>query len=172
MHEYSQLAYDSIKHYLERGKTMDEPEKLSPELKENRAGVFVSIHGKVNHSLRGCIGTFMPTQKDIASEIIENAISAATKDPRFMPLTVDELEDIEVNVDVLSEPKDCKVEDLDPKKFGVIVKTEDGRKGLLLPDLEGIDTVEKQLEIACSKAGIDYENDEFSVMKFSVERYV
>jgi len=171
MHEYPQLAFDSIKHYLETGESMEEPEELSPELKENRAGVFVSLHNKVNHSLRGCIGTFMPTQKNIANEIIQNAISAATQDNRFMPVTIDELDDLEINVDVLSEPKDCEIKDLDPKKYGVIVKTEDGRKGLLLPDLEGIEKTEQQLEIACSKAGIDNEKEEFSVMKFSVERY-
>jgi AmmeMemoRadiSam system protein A len=172
MHPYCQLALDSITYFLEKGETMKEPKDLPEELQKNRAGVFVSLHLKTTHALRGCIGTFLPTQENLANEIIVNSVSAATGDPRFMPVTKDELNDLEINVDVLSEPKDCEIIDLDPKKFGVIVKTEDGRKGLLLPDLEGIDKVENQLEIACGKAGIDYANEKFEVMKFTVERYI
>lgn len=172
MHFYCELALNSIKNYLDKGEYLIESPNLPEELMKNRAGVFVSLHDKLNHALRGCIGTFMPTKENLAKEIIYNAVSAATEDLRFMPITKDEINNLEINVDVLSEPKDCEIKELDPKKCGVIVKCEDGRKGLLLPDLEGIDTVESQLQIACSKAGIDYSNEKFDVMKFTVDRYI
>ena len=98
-----QLARKSIVYYFEKNKTMDLPKNLPEDLFENRAGVFVSL--KKNERLRGCIGTFMPTQQNIAMEIIENAVSAAIDDPRFSPITLDELDDLTISVDILSQPE-------------------------------------------------------------------
>jgi len=166
---YCELAFKTIKTYLETGKVIDLPKNVPSELKTKKAGSFVSLHLK-NGDLRGCIGTFLPTCKCIGDEIIRNAISAATDDPRFMPVDESELGNLDISVDVLSELEGCKIEDLDPKKYGVIV-TCGGRRGLLLPDLEGVDTVKSQLQIACRKAGIDYGNEKFEVSRFTVKRY-
>lgn len=138
------------------------------ELLETRAGVFVSLH-KFGQ-LRGCIGTIAPTTSSIADEIIQNAISAATRDPRFMPVEASELPFLDIHVDILNPAETVTSrDDLDPKKYGVIVE-KCNRRGLLLPDLEGVDTVEHQLEIACQKAGID-PKDDFHISRFTVTRY-
>ncbi len=139
-----------------------------PELLNARAGVFVSLHKFGD--LRGCIGTIAPTTGSVAEEIIQNAISASTADPRFNPVTMDELPFLTVNVDVLNPAEPIKSKsDLDPKTYGVIV--EKGRnRGLLLPDLEGVDTVAQQLDIACRKGGIDPAG-EFRISRFTITRY-
>jgi AmmeMemoRadiSam system protein A len=135
---------------------------------KEKAGVFVCI--KKGGDLRGCIGTFMPCTENVAQEIIRNAISAATKDPRFTPVTGDILNDLEYSVDVLSPPeKISAIGELDPKKYGVIV-VNGPRKGLLLPDLEGVDSVEEQLRIAKMKAWISPE-EEVEIFRFKVSRY-
>lgn len=160
------LAKKTIEAYVLYGRTY-KPEKVDSELLNNRAGVFVSIH-KFDQ-LRGCIGTFMPTYDSIADEIIHNAISACSKDPRFSPITEDELDYLDINVDVLSEPEPCALEDLDPKRYGVIV-TSGYKRGLLLPDLEGIDDVDTQISIAKRKGNIS--NDEvFELQRFEVIRH-
>lgn len=153
------------------GKPLPDPsgEDLPVEIKEKRAGAFVSIHK--NGELRGCIGTIMATRKSLADEIIANAVSASTQDPRFPVVTEEELPFLDINVDVLSEPERVlSIEDLDAKKYGVIVSN--GRKmGVLLPDLEGVDTVEMQINIAKRKAGIE-PDEPFDIMRFSVERHI
>ncbi len=173
-HEMSQDAYvnlarKSLESYILRGETISVPSDLPAEMLETRAGAFVSIHkfGK----LRGCIGTILPTEKNVAKEIIENAISASTRDPRFDPVEADELKWLEINVDVLSEPEDiASAAELDVKKYGVIV-TNGMRRGLLLPDLDGVDTVEEQINIAKQKAGI-YPDEPVSLQRFEVIRHV
>jgi len=163
-----QLARQSIIYYLKNKKRLSLPDNLPPELTEKRAGVFVSL--KKNGKLRGCIGTFLPTQDNIALEIIENAISAAVHDPRFSPVTLDEVEKLTISVDILSAPEEVKdISELDPKKYGIIV-SHGYKKGLLLPDLEGVDTVEQQIDIARQKAGI-YVNEDFKIERFEVKRY-
>lgn len=163
-----QLARQSIIYYLKNEKRLSLPDNLPPELTEKRAGVFVSL--KKNGKLRGCIGTFLPTQDNIALEIIENAISAAVHDPRFSPVTLDEVEKLTISVDILSTPEEVKdISELDPKKYGIIV-SHGYKKGLLLPDLEGVDTVEQQIDIARQKAGI-YFNEDFKIERFEVKRY-
>lgn len=164
------LVRQTLEKYLKEGKIISPPSDI-PECLKKRAGVFVSLHKKSTGELRGCIGTIVPTTSNIAEEIIKNAISAATEDPRFLPLTTSELEDIEISVDILSpleEVKDIK-KDLDPKKYGVVVE-KGWRRGVLLPDLEGVDTIEEQLGIALAKAGISSSED-FKVYRFSVERF-
>ncbi len=165
---YVQLARNTIVEYIKNHSVLEVPDNLPEDILNKQSGVFVSIH-KFG-SLRGCIGTFLPTTDNIASEIIRNAISAATNDYRFPPIVVDELEWLEINVDVLSEPKPVTNMDiLNPKKYGIIVRNED-KSGLLLPDLDGVDTVEEQLRIAKKKAGI-LDSDEYEIEYFEVTRY-
>ena len=166
--EYVSLAKETIEEYIRFGNVINPPEYSSKELLENRSGVFVSIH-KFGQ-LRGCIGTFLPMESCIAKEIIANAIAASTRDPRFSPIEVDELKDLEINVDVLTTPETIDSTDLlDPKKYGVIV-SKDTRRGLLLPDLEGVNTVEDEILIAKRKAGI-LPNEEVSLQRFEVIRH-
>ena len=133
------------------------------------AACFVSL--KKHGELRGCIGTLAPARADLAHEICANAISAATADPRFPRVRPSELPELALDVDVLSRPEHCELGDLDPARYGVIVSTGDGRRGVLLPDLAGVDTVEEQVDIACHKAGI-YDGETFSVERFTVERHL
>ncbi len=168
MHPVVELAKKAIQEYVRNGRVIEPPEELTPEMKQ-RAGVFVSL--KKHGQLRGCIGTFMPTTENVAREIIKNAISAATQDPRFPPVSEDELDMIEYSVDILSEPERVHdLSELDPRKYGVIV-SKGFRKGLLLPDLEGVDTVQKQLEIAMYKAGIMPDETDVDIYRFRVTRY-
>ncbi|ACL68915.1 AmmeMemoRadiSam system protein A [Halothermothrix orenii] len=161
------LARKTIEVYIKEGRQIKELTDLPEELKK-RAGVFVSL--KKDGKLRGCIGTFLPTQDNIAQEIIKNAISAAVHDPRFGPVRVEELNKIEISVDILTEPEKVNNRnELDPHKYGILVK-KGHRTGLLLPDLEGIDSVEKQLEIARLKAGIR-PDEEVEIYRFQVKRY-
>ena len=147
------------------------PAELSPDAGPERAGVFVSLHNS-DGSLRGCLGTLGPTQPTLAAEIIGNAVSAATRDPRFLPVRPDELPDLHLSVDVLNEPEEVEgIGALDPRAHGLIVRTEDGRQALLLPDLEGVDTPEQQLRITCRKGAIDPERDRFRLFRFTVTRH-
>ena len=165
---YIELATNTINTYIKEKKIIDIPEDLPEELINNQSAVFVSIHK--NGDLRGCIGTIIPTTNCVAKEIINNAISASTKDPRFDPVTIDELNDLEINVDVLTFPEDIKDESmLDPKKYGVIVYS-GFKRGVLLPDLEGVDTVEEQIEIAKRKAGI-IDSEKVELQRFEVIRH-
>ncbi|MDR3552450.1 MAG: AmmeMemoRadiSam system protein A [Clostridia bacterium] len=135
---------------------------------DRQAGVFVSL--KISGALRGCIGTTAPTTGCVAQEITRNAVCAGAQDPRFDPVEADELAFLDYSVDVLSQSEPVRSRDeLDPEKFGVIVR-HGGRSGLLLPDLEGVETVDRQLEIACRKAGIDPKGD-FEIRRFTVTRY-
>jgi AmmeMemoRadiSam system protein A len=167
MHPIVALAKKSIEEFVRSGTKISPPKELSPELAA-RAGVFVCI--KTHDNLRGCIGTFQPCTGSVAEEIIQNAIAAATQDPRFSAVTTDELGDISYSVDVLSSPEKITViSDLDPKKYGVIV-VQGMKRGLLLPDLEGVDTAEEQLRIAKTKAGI-WSDDQLEIFRFMVMRY-
>ena len=173
---YVRLARLSLESYIRSGKKVkipdDVPEDLMQALPEeifkDRAGAFVSIHK--NGQLRGCIGTIAPTAKNVAQEIVGNAISASTRDPRFDPITEDELMWLEVNVDVLGEPEDIdSMDQLDVKRYGVIVSC-GYRRGLLLPDLEGVDDVETQVSIAMRKGGIN-KTDNYKLQRFEVIRH-
>lgn len=162
-----ELARASIGSYVRDRKKIDPPADIPDEMKA-RAGVFVSIHK--GGQLRGCIGTFLPAKPSIAEEIISNAIEASTRDPRFASVTKDELPLLEISVDVLGTPEPVKdIKQLDAKKYGIIV-TSSGRKGLLLPDLEGVDTPEQQIEICRRKAWIG-EDEPITIERFIVRRY-
>ncbi len=166
-HPLVELAKKSVESYVREGRTINPPETLTPEMQE-RAGVFVCV--KKAGELRGCIGTFLPARQTVAEEVINNAISAACEDPRFCRVEPEELAGLEYSVDVLSAPEPVKsVRELDPKRYGVIVQS-GFRKGLLLPDLEGVDTVDDQIAIAKRKAGIGM-TEPVSIYRFEVKRY-
>lgn len=167
MHPIVELAKKSIEAYIREGRIIEPPNPLPPEMNE-RAGVFVCI--KKTGQLRGCIGTFTPCYGCVAIETIKNAIAAATQDPRFSSVREDELEGLEYCVDVLSPPQRIKdIRELNPKKYGVILVC-GNRRGLLLPDLDGVDTVEEQLRITRIKACILPE-EETETYRFEVKRY-
>jgi hypothetical protein len=166
MHPLVRLAQRTVEAFVRRGEVI-QPKRLSPEMKE-KAGVFVSIH-KLGE-LRGCIGTFEPQHANVAEEIVANAISSATRDPRFLPVTKGELRKLEYSIDVLTRPERVESqEQLDPRRYGVIVEA-GWRKGLLLPDLEGVNTVEEQVGICRLKAGIE-PDEPVKLYRFEVRRY-
>ncbi len=166
MSSFVRLAKETVESFIKKGK-LPHPGELAPELKR-QSGVFVSIHK--HGELRGCIGTFEPTEENIAHEIITNAISSATRDPRFLPIEESELKDLDYSVDVLTKPEPIADETfLDPKKYGVIVQS-GWRRGLLLPDLEGVDTVDYQIAICRQKAGIEAD-EPVKLYRFKVKRY-
>jgi len=188
---YVSLAKLAVENYVKEGKVVSLPTDLPKELLTRRAGIFVTI--EKSGKLRGCIGTYLPTRINIAEEIIRNANAAATEDYRFDPVKKDELSELSYTVYVLSTPqpvKDVKKE-LNPKKYGIIIKTfplifpnqpnqnQDvvfnghlvPKTGLLLPDLEGVDTIEEQISITCQKGGIDPEKEKIIIYKFTVKEY-
>ncbi|AQS03895.1 AmmeMemoRadiSam system protein A [Clostridium beijerinckii] len=164
---YVKLARGNLNHYFSHGKSIEDISNLPKELLNERHGVFVSL--KKFGNLRGCIGTIAPTTGSVGEEIIRNSIEAAMSDPRFPEVSEDEMDDIDISVDVLMDSEPCNKEDLDPKKYGVIVSL-GMRRGLLLPDLEGVNTVDEQLQIACDKADIDFDED-YKIERFEVVRY-
>ena len=167
MHPVAELAKKSIENFIREGQIIKPPDPLTPEM-SGKAGVFVCL--KKNGELRGCIGTYSSCCDSIAMEIIMNAISAATKDPRFPPVRADEIKDLTYSVDVLSCPAKIKhISELDPRKYGIIVES-GFRRALLLPDLEGVDTVEEQIRITKMKAGI-LPGEEVEISRFEVKRY-
>lgn len=167
-HPLVELARKAVESYVREKRTPKPPEELVPEM-QGRAGTFVSLHDSQGN-LRGCIGTIEPQQPTVAQEVIQNAISAATRDPRFPPVQPEELEGLDIKVDILTEPEPIDSKDqLDPRRYGVIVES-GWRRGLLLPDLEGVDTVEYQVDIAMRKAGIR-PGEPMQLYRFEVKRY-
>ncbi|MDI6591785.1 MAG: AmmeMemoRadiSam system protein A [Patescibacteria group bacterium] len=185
-HPYVELAKKAVETYIKKGEIISFLDKLPKEAFEKKAGTFVTI--EKNGELRGCIGTYLPTKENIGKEIIYNAIAAATEDYRFGPIQKEELSSLSYTVYILSKPELVKdIKELDPKKYGIIVKTvpitySNGtdvvfnshfvpKSGLLLPDLEGVDTIEKQISIACQKGGIDPTREKILIYKFTAEKY-
>jgi len=185
MDEYVLLAKKAVESCVKEGKTIKAGKDLPKELLENKAGVFVTIEYK--NQLKGCIGTYLPTKINIAEEIISNAVAAATKDCRFEPVRKEELPYLSFSVYILSEPEPVKnLKGLDPKRFGIIVKTSPfiypnenpvfdpdivSKTGLLLPGLEGIEKAEDQFSIVCQKAGIDPEKEKVFIYRFSAKKH-
>jgi len=163
------LARSAVEQWVRSGTLPALPKDLPAELTARRAGVFVSLH--IDGALRGCIGTTGATAPSAAAEILQNAVSACSRDPRFPPVTADELPRLEYSVDVLGPAEAIDgPEQLDVKRYGVIV-TCGRRRGLLLPDLEGVDTVEDQIAIARQKAGIA-PGQQTELQRFEVVRHV
>jgi AmmeMemoRadiSam system protein A len=178
------LAKKAVETFIKEGKVLSPPEDLPEEFLKRKSGTFVTIIK--DGQLRGCIGTYLPTKENIAQEVIRNARAAATEDYRFSPIQEDELSYLSYTVYILSEPKLVKaLKELEPKKYGIIVRTNPltpsgdvvfnghfvAKTGLLLPDLKGIDSVNKQVSIACQKAGIDPKREKILIYKFKVEKY-
>ncbi len=186
MHTLVKLAKKSVEIFTKSGEIISIPKDLPEEFLTRKSGVFVSIERE--GQLRGCIGTYLPTRDNIAEEIINNAVAAAREDYRFGPVQEEELPQLSYTVYILSYPELVKdINTLDPKKFGIIVKTVpilhqsttdvvfNGhlplKSGLLLPDLEGVDTVEQQISIACQKGGIDPTREKILIYKCTVEKH-
>ncbi|HEX5602371.1 MAG TPA: AmmeMemoRadiSam system protein A [Pyrinomonadaceae bacterium] len=163
------LAREAVETFVRTGQILSPPASTG-EFLSSRSPCFVSLK-TLNGELRGCIGTIEPSRDTLAHEIIANAISAANNDPRFEPVRPEELSNLRYSVDVLFPPEETVMEDLDPSVFGVIVEDESGtRRGLLLPDIPGIDNAEQQVEIAARKAGIG-RGEPVRLYRFKVERY-
>jgi AmmeMemoRadiSam system protein A len=166
---YVKLARETIENYVRSGKRITLPAGAEKELLETKAGVFVSL--KMNGRLRGCIGTIMPVHKRVGEEIISNAISACSQDTRFDPVSKDELDSIVYDVDVLSSTEPIKSEkELDPKIYGVVVES-GYKRGVLLPDLDGVDSALQQIQIAEQKAGIK-DGEVIKLYRFKVKRHL
>ena len=163
------LARLSLETYVRTGKQLDTlPDGLPGEMTGRAAGAFVSLHA--HGQLRGCIGTTGPTTNSVAWEIVQNAVSACSRDLRFAPVRADELDSLEYSVDVLGEPEAISSPaELDIKRYGVIVSC-GGRRGLLLPDLDGVDTIEQQIDIARQKGGIS-SREQYTLERFEVVRH-
>ena len=185
MNHCTLLAKLAVENSIKEGIIIDPPVDLPKEFSERRAGVFVTI--EKGNELRGCIGTYLPSRPTIAQEIIRNAVAAATKDNRFNPVKDEELPHLSYIVYVLGDPEPVEeAGGLDPGKFGVIVKTAPFafpnqevvfdpnvplKCGLLLPNLDGIDTAEKQFAIACEKGQIDPVKEKVFIYRFVAEKY-
>ena len=165
---YVRLARASLESWIREHKKLSIPDWVPEEMRTQKAGAFVSIHE--HGDLRGCIGTILSTTDSVAEEIIQNAISASTRDPRFYPIRKDELPNLDISVDVLGSPEVIDSPSLlDVKRYGVIVSY-GRRRGLLLPDLDGVDTVEDQIDIARQKGGIR-STDPYTLERFEVIRH-
>jgi AmmeMemoRadiSam system protein A len=169
-HPLVQLARAAIEAYVREGRELTPLEAPAP-IEGKPTGVFVTIHTRDTGELRGCIGTIEPTEPWLAQETINNAIASATRDPRFPPVRPHELDNLEIDVSVLypSEPIDSTAQ-LDPKQYGVIVQR-GHRRGLLLPDIPGIDDAETQVALARQKAWID-PDEPVQLYRFRVEKYI
>lgn len=186
MNHYISLAKRAVENYIKEKKIISPPENLPEEFLKKKSGSFVTIEKQ--EQLRGCIGTYLPIKENIAEEIISNAIAAATEDCRFGPIKEEELPYLFYTVYILSEPELVRdIKELNPKKYGIIVKTAPiaylqktdvmfngytpPKSGLLLPDLDGVGTIEQQISIACQKGGINPEIENIIIYKFTVEKY-
>ena len=165
-----ELARRTVETFVREGRLVEVPSVADDSLRSQRAACFVSIKTHEG-DLRGCIGTVEPTKPTLAEELIYNAISAATRDPRFLPVAASELPHLRYSVDVLSPPEPTRFQDLNPKTYGLIVEDGRGRRGLLLPDLEGVETAEQQLQITARKAGIAPGAKDVKLYRFRVRRY-
>lgn len=172
MNPYVKLAKLAVETYIKDKKIISLPLDLPENFLSEKLGVFVTI--EKNGGLRGCIGTYLPTRENIAEEIINNAIDAAVGDSRFIPIKEDELSYLSYSVYIIKKLEPVKdIKELDPKKYGILIKSSlsFNKSGLLLPDLEGIDTIDKQLNIACHKGGIDPSIEKIIIFKFKAEKY-
>ncbi len=172
MNPYVSLARNAVEQFVKTGTAMTPGGDWDEKILKEKSGVFVTIEN--GEKLRGCIGTYLPTKQNIAQEIIYNAIAAASEDSRFHPITEEELSGLSYTVYVLSEPEPAKsVDELNPKKYGIILCSAANPKkcGLLLPDLEGIDSVERQLFACSQKAGLDLAQENCHLFKFKVKKY-
>jgi len=191
MNIYIELAKRAVESYITKKEILKVPDNLPEELLQKKSGAFITIEKKIEDKkkeLRGCIGTYLPTRENIAKEIIHNAIGACTEDYRFAPIQKEELPSLLYTVYILETPDLVKdIQELDPKKYGIIVKTTPitypggtdvvfnghfvPKSALLLPDLEGVNTIEQQIAITCQKGGIDPQKEKIIIYRFQVKKY-
>jgi uncharacterized protein (TIGR00296 family) len=198
MNSLVNLAEQAVETYIKEGKIISPPDNLPEEFFKRKAGTFVTIEknselrGKPRDErkriLRGCVGTYLPTKENITQEVISNAIAAATEDYRFSSIQKEELSELSYTVYILNKPELVKdIKELDPQKYGIIVKSGyfsagtdviftpspsiHCKSGLLLPGLDGINTIEQQIAITCQKAGINPEIENFEIYRFTVEKH-
>ncbi len=172
MNPHNSLAKKAVETFIEKQEFISFPKNTPKKLLNQKKGVFVTI--EKNGNLRACIGTYLPTQKNIAEEIIQNAVSAATEDYRFGPIKKEELSELRYTVYLLEQPQLIdNIRELNPKKYGIIVKTVGLplKSALLLPGLRGIDTIEKQISVACQKGEINPNIEKLAIYKFSVRKF-
>lgn len=170
IHPLVRLAVEAVEGFVRDRRIIAPPDDFLARFPQaaRRAGAFVCL--KARGQLRGCIGTTEPTRETLAVEIIENAVAAATRDPRFAPVGPDELHELAITVDVLSEPEPvADGTQLDHQRYGVIVRA-GARHGVLLPDIEQIDSVQDQIATARQKAGISHD-EVVELFRFEVMRY-
>lgn len=168
VHPLVALARRAIENYVTSGRVIEPPSDLQLDDLPPQAAAFVTLHTS-SGALRGCVGTIVPTAPSLAEQVIQEAVAAATTDPRFLPVQANEVPELEIHVDVLSTPEQItSVEDLDPSRYGVIVEA-DERRGLLLPDLEGVDEVDQQVSLTMQKAGI-LQDETVTLYRFTVTR--
>lgn len=166
------LAKKTVETYIRTEKIIRPEENLIKEFSNKKAGVFITI--EKNKDLRACIGTYLPTCDNVIEEVIQNAISASTEDYRFGPIQEQELPFLSYTVSILEKPELIKdKKELNPKEYGIIVKTLSypAKSALLLPDLEGVDTIEKQISITCQKGGINPLEEKLVIYRFKVKKY-
>ncbi len=164
------LARQAVEAYIREREKISPPSNFPQDLSEKKAGVFVTISDE-DGKIRGCIGTYQPTKNSVAEEIIDNAISAATKDSRFKPLTESELNRITYCIYVLSALEKVKnLSDLNPERYGILLKAFSGKSALLLPGLPGIENAKEQFLVACQKGGID-PDEKISIYRFKAQKY-
>jgi len=168
---FASLARQAGEEFVRNNKVLALPLNLPEELLKKKAGVFVTIQNK--DELRGCIGTYLPTQENLAQEIIANAISVVSEDYRFSPVSIEELPELSYTVSVLSNPElVTDIKNLNPQKYGILVKALSSPKsGLLLPCLKKIDTIQKQISVACEKGGINPFEEKIAIYRFTVEKH-
>lgn len=167
MHPFIALAHKAVKTYLENGQIISAPVPLPPEMSIS-AAVFVSIY--TDGQLRGCRGTIIPTEPNLAEAIIQIAIASATDDPRFLPITLPEVPGIKIKIDVLSPLEPVKdINNLDEKVYGVMIQG-GRRRAVLLPNIAAVDSVSRQLELVRKKAGLS-PNEPANLYQFTVTRY-
>lgn len=165
------LAKKAVENYCEKKEKISPPPETPKEFLDKKAGVFVSI--KKNGQLRGCVGTYLPVHENIAKETIENAILAGFFDDRFPSISKEELPFLSFTVYVLNQPELIdNINQLDPKKYGILIKSISSNKSaLLLPDLEGVDSIEEQILITCQKGNIDLEKEKIIIYRFTAQKY-
>src|SRR5688500_17382909 len=168
--QITSLARAAVETYVLRRRVIKPARPAQTSLLSQPSACFVCIK-TVGLDLRGCIGTVEPEEGTLAEEIIVNAIKAATRDPRFQPLSGDELPSLRYSVDVLGRPEPAEFEDLNPSVFGVVVTDHSGRRrGLLLPAIESIRTPAQQVGVAARKAGIE-PHEPLKLYRFRTHRF-
>ena len=168
--QITSLARTAVETYIMKRRVIKPARPAQTSLLNRPSACFVCIK-TLGLELRGCIGTVEPEKRTLAEEVVVNAIKAATRDPRFKPLSGDELPSLRYSVDVLGRLEPAEFDDLNPSVFGVVVTDYSGRRrGLLLPAIESITTAGQQVGVAARKAGIE-PDEPLKLYRFRTHRF-